>query len=75
MSRDVYLLTIEESASVRRVTTTKVDTSGAQPMPRVYGSLVLLTNGALDLLGRLFLVVVFFDVFLLPLLPLALPST
>ncbi len=45
MSRDVFLLTIDESGGARKVSTTKVATSGTQPMPRAYGSLVLMTNG------------------------------
>ncbi len=46
MSSDVHLVSIDEGSSVRKVVTSKVVTSGTQPMPRAYGSLVLLTNGA-----------------------------
>ena len=47
MSRDVYLVSIDDGSggSGRTVTTTKVATTGAQPMARVYASLVLMTSG------------------------------
>ena len=47
MSRDVYLVSIDDGigGSGRTVTATKVATTGAQPMARVYASLVLMTSG------------------------------
>ncbi len=46
MSPDVYIITIEDSGGVRRVSTSKVATSGTQPLPRAYASLVLMTSGS-----------------------------
>ncbi len=48
MSSDVYLVTMDEGGTARRVVASKVTTSGAQPMPRAYGSLVLMTSGELQ---------------------------
>ena len=48
MSSDVYLVTMEEGGAARRVVASKVSTSGAQPMPRAYASLVLMTSGELQ---------------------------
>lgn len=45
MSSDVYVITLEDSGGVRRVSTSKVSTSGTQPLPRAYASLVLMTSG------------------------------
>ncbi len=47
MSNDVYLVTMQEGGAGQRVVASKVATTGAQPMPRAYGSLVLMTSGEL----------------------------
>jgi hypothetical protein len=36
---------MDEGGAARRVVASKVATSGAQPMPRAYGSLLLMTSG------------------------------
>jgi len=50
MSRDVYLVSIGDGGGGRSVATTKIATTGAQPMARAYGSLVLMTSGEMNVL-------------------------